>query len=238
VTVPDYMLMVLENEAEHAAQSPASMAELIQKRAEFAEGLRSAGQLRDHGRFRPSREGKRMRREAEGRRVQSGPFAEEGKALGGYYWVEAASVEDAAKLAGACPALASDQVDVRPLMKGRIDHDKDDKRGKIFGCVVLGNAVTEESWTKVMDCIDAETKDNLPDSFIGGVRLQPPTAGRRVAKRGERQAMFDGPFLESKEVIGGVFLIQAASIEHALEWVEKAKHGVHGELEIRELWRS
>jgi hypothetical protein len=123
-------------------------------------------------------------------------------------------------------------------MKGRIAHDKDAKRGKIFGCVVLGNAVSEESWVELMDCIDVETKDNLPDSFIGGVRLQPPTAGRKVAARGERRAMLDGPFLESKEVIGGVFMIQAANIDQALDWVEKAKHGVHGELELRELWRS
>jgi hypothetical protein len=170
--------------------------------------------------------------------VQSGPFADAGKALGGYYWVEAANVDEAAKLASACPALASDLVDVRPLMKGRIAHDKDTKRGKIFGCVVLGNAVTEQDWVKLMDCIDTETKDNLPDSFVGGVRLQPPTAGRSVATRGERRAMFDGPFLESKEVIGGVFLIQAMDLDQALDWVEAAKHGVHGELEIRELWRS
>lgn len=236
--MPDYLLMVMENEDEHAAQSAAVMADLIQKRAEFASRLRGTGQLRDHGRFRPSKEGKRLRRDAVGRHVESGPFAVEGKALGGYYWVDAGSVEEAAKLASACPLLGSDRIDVRPLMKGRTEHDKETKRGKIFGCVVLGSALTEEGWIELMDCIDAETKDNLPDSFIGGVRLQPPTAGRTVTARGERRAVLDGPFLESKEVIGGVFLIQAMSVEQALDWVELARHGVHGALELRELWRS
>ena len=232
------MLMVLEDEGEHAAQSPAVTADLIDKRAGFIADLRRAGQLRDHGRFRPSKEGKRVRRDAERLQVHSGPFAEEGKALGAYYWVETGSVEEAARLATACPVLASDQIDVRPLMKGRVEPDKEAKPGKIFGCVVLGNAVTEDDWVQVMDRIDAETQSGLPDSFLGGVRLQPPTSGRRVARSGERRAMLDGPFLESKEVIGGVFFIRVTSLDEAVRWIGDTRHGAHGDLEIRELWRS
>src|SRR6185295_11377886 len=130
--MPDYMLMVLENEDEHATQSPAVMAELIEKRAAFVGDLRGTGQLRDHGRFRPSKEGKRVRRDGERLQLQSGPFAEDGKALGSYYWVEAGSLDEAAKLASGCPVLASDQVDVRPLMKGTVKADKEAKPGKIF----------------------------------------------------------------------------------------------------------
>jgi hypothetical protein len=231
--MPDYMLMVLENEAEHAAQPPTAVARLIEERAEFVGRLRSAGKLRDHGRFRPSKEGKRARLAVEG-----GPFAEDGKALGGFYWVQAASVDEATHLATECPALASDQIDVRPLMKGVAAPDKEAKPGKTFGVVVLGNAVTEEDWVEAMDRIDAETHANLPDSFLGGVRLEPPRSGRRVETRGGRRAMFDGPFLESKEVIGGLFFVRVTSPEKALRWVADSRHGAHGAIEIRELWRS
>jgi hypothetical protein len=232
------MLMVLEDEAEHAAQSPAAMAELIERRAEFAGRLRGAGNLRDHGRFRPSKEGKRARRAGDSFAVETGPFAEEGRALGAFYWVEAVGVEEATEIALECPALASDRIDVRPLMKGRGDPDKEAKPGKIFGLVVLGNAVTEAEWVKAMDTIDAETHANLPDSFVGGVRLQPPRSGRRVETRGGRRAMFDGPFLESKEVIGGLFFVRVSSHQGAVRWLENTRHGVHGAIEIRELWRS
>src|SRR5262245_42928203 len=133
----DYLLMVLEHEAAHATQSPQAMAELIEKRAQFVDGLRRAGQLRDCGRFRPSQEGKRVRHEGHRLHIQGGPFAEDGKALGGYYWVEARSVEEAAQIAQRCPALASDEVDVRPLIKGGVEADKEAKPGKIFGFVVL-----------------------------------------------------------------------------------------------------
>jgi hypothetical protein len=236
--VPDYLLMVLEDEAEHAAQSPAAMAGLIEQRAAFVGRLRGAGKLRDHGRLRPSKEGKRARRQGPRLTVEGGPFAEAGKALGGFYWVETGSLDEAAQLAVECPALATDHVDVRPVMKGVGDSDRDAKPGKIFGVVVLGNAVAEEGWVEVMDRIDAETHANLPDSFVGGVRLEPPSSGRRVETRGGRRAMFDGPFLESKEVIGGLFFIRATSHEDAIRCLSNTQHGVHGAIEIRELWRT
>jgi hypothetical protein len=238
--MPDYMLMVLENEAEHAAQAPAAMAELIEKRAQFAGHLRRAGKLRDHGRLRPSKEGARARRDGPRLtlKVEGGPFAEDGRALGGFYWLQTASLDEAAQLAVECPALASDEIDIRPIMKGVGDSDRDAKPGKIFGFVVLGNAVAEDGWVAVMDRIDAETHANLPDSFAGGVRLEPPSAGRRVETRGGRRAMFDGPFLESKEVIGGLFFVRATSQDDAVHWLAQTRHAVYGAIEIRELWRT
>jgi len=231
----DYLLMVLEDETAHAAQSPRAIAELIERRARFSDGLRRAGQLRDSGRFRPSKEGKRVRRAGDRLEIEGGPFA--GKALGQFYWVQAHSVDEAAQLATACPALPSDEVDVRPLMKGQVETDKEGKPGKIFGFAVLGTAGTEEGWVKVMDRIDADTA-NLSGSFLGGVRLHRPTSGRRIAARGERHAVLDGPFYESKEVIGGVFFLRMAHLHEAVQWAGETPFVVHGALEIREVWRS
>jgi hypothetical protein len=48
----------------------------------------------------------------------------------------------------------------------------------------------------------------------------------------------DGPFLESKEVIGGLFFLRFASLDEAVEWAGATPFVAHGALEIRELWRS
>src|SRR5512146_1128366 len=128
--MPEFMLMVLEDETAHAAQPPNEMAALIEHRAAFADRLRRDGKLRDTGRLRPSREGKRVRPE----QVEDGPFAENGKALGAYYWVEASSLEEAVTIAAECPTLPVDEVDVRPVMKGTVRPDKEGKPGKIFAC--------------------------------------------------------------------------------------------------------
>ncbi len=87
--MPDYLLMVLEDEAAHATQSPKAMAELIDERARFVDRLRGAGQLRDSGRFRPGKEAKRVRRVANTLEIEGGPVVDDGKAVGGYYWVQA-----------------------------------------------------------------------------------------------------------------------------------------------------
>jgi hypothetical protein len=217
----DYLLVMLEDEREHAAQTPKAIAELIVRRAEFGEELRRAGQLRDSGRFRPSREGKRVR----GARVDDGPFA---GALAAYYWIDVPTLEDAATIAARIPALPSDRVDVRPLMKGGVRPDKEAKPGKIFGFAVLGDATSEAGWVEVMDRIDAETQDAFPAAAaLGGNRLRPPS-----------RAMFDGPYLESKEVIGGVFFLRMTTIAEAVRWALQTRFVVYGALEIRELWRS
>lgn len=234
----DYLLMVLEDEAAHAAESPQAMAELIGERASFADGLRRSGQLKDDGRLRPSKEGYRARRVLGDARAEPGPFAGERLALGGYYAVEAASLEEAAELARACPALPSDELDVRPIMKGRHAPDKAAKPGKIFACGVLGNAPNEPAWVEVMDRIEASSDAFPPGALSGGVRLEPPRTGKRVVTRGAARAIFDGPFLESKEVIGGLFFLRLASIEDVLAWASGARFLQHGALEIRELWRS
>lgn len=235
----DYLVVMWEDEHAHASQSPKAMSDLIERSAAYADELRRAGRLKDTGRLRPSKEGKRVRREGGRLEVRDGPFAEEGKALGGYYLVAASSVDEAAALAARAPALPSDEVDVRPLMKGAVPADKEAKPGKIFGCAVLGNTRTEEAWVEVMDRIDEETRGCFPEaSFLGGLRLEPPGSGRRIATRGERRATFDGPFLESKEVIGGLFFVRMTSIGEAVRWAGETPFVLHGALEIRELWRT
>jgi hypothetical protein len=237
--VADYLVLMLEDEQAHASQSPKAMSELIEKSAAYADELRCDGRLKDRGRLRPSKEGKRVRREGGRLAVEGGPFPEEGKALGGYYWVQASSLDEATALAAKAPALPTDAIDVRPLMKGAIPADKEAMSGKLFACGVLGNSKSEEGWSGVMERIDEETRGHFPESsYLGGLRLEPPRSGRRIVTRGERHATFDGPFLESKEVIGGLFVVRMTTIDEAVRWASETPFVVHGTLEIRELWRT
>jgi hypothetical protein len=233
----DYLLMVLEDEAAHARESPRAMAELIEQRAAFADGLRGTGELHDAGRLRPSKEGRRVRRRGGELTIEPGPFAGE-KALAGYLWVSAPTIDAAARVGLGCPSLPSDELEVRPLMKGKVADEQEAKPGKIFAFAVHGKEATEQAWVEVMDRIDAETHELAAQAFTGGLRLEPPRVGKRIATRGGARALFDGPFLESKEVIGGLFFLRLTSLEEATEWAAATPFVVHGALEIRELWRS
>lgn len=224
----DYLLVVREDARAHAAQSPKAMAELIVAHARLADELRRAGQLRDAGRFRPAAEGVQVRRRGARVDVEDGALVTAGTSVAAYYWIQAATADDASRLAARIPTLPTDAVDVRALLKGIAIADKDTRPGKVFAFVVIGAADSEAAWVEVMDRIDAETHDGFPaDAFLGGNRLQPP-----------RRATIDGPFLESKEVIGGVFFLRMHSLDDAVRWAAASRFVVHGALEIRELWRS
>ena len=55
--------------------------------------------------------------------------------------------------------------------------------------------------------------------FTGG--LHPPDTATVVRLRGEDLLVTDGPFIEGKEHIGGLYVIQAADLDAALAWARK-----------------
>ena len=69
--------------------------------------------------------------------------------------------------------------------------------------------------------------------------LKPTSQGVRIQYSGNKRTVVDGPFAESKELIAGFWLIQAKSLDEAVEWAKKAPnpHGKDGvtNIEIRPL---
>lgn len=55
-------------------------------------------------------------------------------------------------------------------------------------------------------------------AFLDGAGLKPSAAGWRVQHSGGRQAVIDGPFAETRELIAGYTVIEVKSREEALEW--------------------
>ena len=53
-------------------------------------------------------------------------------------------------------------------------------------------------------------------NFVGGAGLQPTSAGTRVRLKGGKISVIDGPFTESKEIVGGYAIIDAKSRDEAL----------------------
>ena len=62
--------------------------------------------------------------------------------------------------------------------------------------------------------------------------LQPTSKGARVKFSGAKRSVVDGPFTESKELIGGFWLLQVKSKEEAIEWIKRSPAPFEGECEI------
>ena len=77
--------------------------------------------------------------------------------------------------------------------------------------------------------------------MLAGEGLQPSSKGARVTFSGDKRTVTDGPFTEAKELIAGFWLIQAKSLEEAVEWAKRCPNPMpnsEGEIEIRQVFES
>jgi hypothetical protein len=62
--------------------------------------------------------------------------------------------------------------------------------------------------------------------------LHPSSKGVRVRFAGGKKTVIDGPFAETKELIGGFWLWQVRSMDEAIEWIKRSPFSTQGEAEI------
>ena len=65
--------------------------------------------------------------------------------------------------------------------------------------------------------------------------LHPPAMGARVSFADGKPTVTDGPFPETKEVLGGYWMIDVASRNEAIEWASKAPMGDNEIIEVRQV---
>lgn len=66
--------------------------------------------------------------------------------------------------------------------------------------------------------------------------LHPQAKGARVGFAGGKAHVTDGPFIESKEVIGGYWIIRVKSKEEALEWTRRVPAAEGDVIEVRQIF--
>jgi hypothetical protein len=65
--------------------------------------------------------------------------------------------------------------------------------------------------------------------------LHPPSTGARVTFDGGKPVVTDGPFAESKEVLGGYWMIEVKSRQEAIDWAKKCPASANEIIEIRQV---
>jgi len=65
--------------------------------------------------------------------------------------------------------------------------------------------------------------------------LHPPSAGARVSFKGGKPTVTDGPFIETREVLGGYWLIQVGSKAEAVAWAARCPAGDNEIIEVRQV---
>src|SRR5215475_8045071 len=65
--------------------------------------------------------------------------------------------------------------------------------------------------------------------------LHPPSMGARISFEGGKPKVTDGPFAETKEVLGGYWMIDVKSREEAIEWAKRCPASPNEVIEVRQV---
>jgi hypothetical protein len=84
-----------------------------------------------------------------------------------------------------------------------------------------------------MDYTEAMRKAGV---LVGSNRLRPTSEATTVRAPGGRKSVLDGPFAETKEQLGGYYLIEVPDLDAALSWAVRCPGAQHGAIEVRPIW--
>lgn len=82
-----------------------------------------------------------------------------------------------------------------------------------------------------VEAVNQEMRDKNVWVFAGGL-MEPATATVVRVERGE-PVLTDGPFAETKEQLGGFWVIRSADLDEALGWAQKATVACRAPIEVR-----
>ncbi|WP_158922095.1 YciI family protein [Acidisphaera sp. S103] len=72
--------------------------------------------------------------------------------------------------------------------------------------------------------------------MVGANRLRPTETATTVRSPGGKTQVLDGPYAETKEQLGGYFMIEVPDLDTALSWAERCPTVGHGVVEVRPVW--
>jgi hypothetical protein len=72
--------------------------------------------------------------------------------------------------------------------------------------------------------------------IVGGERLRPTASATTVRTAGGKTQVLDGPYAESKEQLGGLFIIDVPDLDAAVSWAARCPTASTGVIEVRPIW--
>lgn len=182
------------------------------------------------------------------RQVTGGPYAETTEQLGGYYIIDVDSLEEAINIAGRIPPAKKGTVEIRPLLptpdplpspeQSAEDFtlNPDSKRYILLMYAEEGAWPPEEHAVALAESIELCHELHRKGQYVSAAPLQPPSTSTCVRVRGGERMTIDGPFPETKEQLGGYFLIDVDNLDEAIAVASQIPGTRRGTAEIRPLF--
>ncbi len=73
-------------------------------------------------------------------------------------------------------------------------------------------------------------------ALVSANRLQPTTAATTVRVQAGKTEVLNGPYAETREQLGGYYLIDVPDLDAALAWAARCPGASQGSIEVRPIW--
>jgi Uncharacterized protein conserved in bacteria len=98
-------------------------------------------------------------------------------------------------------------------------------------------AVPDDQMSDELDRYDVFTQHlRERGAMVAGEALQPTATATTVRVADGRTITTDGPFAETKESLGGFYLVEAADLDEAIAYAAMIPGATHGSIEVRPIW--
>ena len=98
-------------------------------------------------------------------------------------------------------------------------------------------AMTEAQQQQAMGAFHAYTEALKKAGVLKSVsRLQASSTTTTVRAAGGKSQVLNGPYVDSKEQLGGFYIIDVPDLQTAIRWAERCPTAMHGTVEVRPLW--
>ncbi len=242
-----YMLLVYSPEN---AWSQAEWSRCVETSMGICQEMAAKGQLLSAAPLLPVATGTTVRVRDGQKLITTGPFAETTEQLGGYYIIDVDNLDEAIAIAGRLPPAGKGTVEIRPLFKLEgLPEEKlspefsaSDPRLSQFMFLCYDD---EEAWRQagpkahhaaMLEAVDLTHWLDQRGQYLSASPLHPVATATSVRVRNGHRTVTDGPFAETREVLGGYYLILATDQTEALDIAARHSGARIGAVEVRQVF--
>ena len=179
--------------------------------------------------------------------ITTGPFTETTEQLGGYYILDVANLDEAIAIASRLPPAKKGTVEIRPIFKldglptENFTPESSDSL-KTYMCLcyddeaVWSAAGPEAHMAAMQEAVALTHELHSRGRYLSAAPLHPSTTATSVRLREGRKQITDGPFSETREVLGGYYLILATNQPEAVAIAARHSGARVGAVEVRQVF--
>ncbi len=233
-----YMALIYSDESKWDALSDEDRSAAYDRYRSLVRDAETAGVLAGGHELSHTRDATTVRVRSDETLVTDGPYAEVKEALGGYFLFECASMDDALELGRAHPRRRARR------RRGATGLRRPGGGPAVkYAVLIYGD---DSTWVDLPDEEKAQLRaDEMPawvtlfeelgkaDPNVTGKELDGRDTARVVQVRDGERLVTDGPFAETKEILGGVFLMDLPDLDEAIRVAALIPTAKHGSIEIR-----